>query len=296
MDIQIIKTFFSILRNGSFQDAARELGYAQSTITNQIQNLEAELGVVLIDRSKKLQLTRAGEMFIEPARQLLADYENLLLSVNEFADCTKGIVQIGAHEPFASYVLPKILNQFRIQYPLVEIDITIETSPALNRMVLESTLDFAICTLSTNDSDMNFEVISNSPIMLSVPASHHLATKNKVYLHDLENERILLSRPQSAAQKHLEELLSEKIEVYSPVYITNGTLPLLYVHSGFGICFTSSIMAEPCMPGVILKNVEDLKEIIVSGILIKKNKKLLTPATRTLASYIKDHAEHFLPK
>lgn len=289
MDIQVIKTFFSILKNGSFQEAAKELGYAQSTVTNHIQSLEAELGVVLLERGKKIRLTQAGELFKTPARHLLTEYENLITSVNEFSDNTKGVVQIGANEPIASHILPKILNDFRAQFPFINVEITIDTSITLNNMVIEGTLDFAICTLSTSDNDMSFFPILEFPILIAVPISHQLASKEKINLKDLRHERILIPRPQTSSLKKLEALLDKKIGPYEPVKITNMISPMSFVQNEFGIAFVSSIKAEPAIPGVVVKEIEDLKDKNVSGIFIKKDNRLLTPSTRNLVAFIKDN-------
>lgn len=288
MDIQVVKTFFSILKNGSFQEAAKELGYAQSTVTNHIQSLETELGVVLMERGKKIRLTQAGELFKNPAKQMLTDYENLMMSINEFSDNTKGTVQIGANEPIASRILPKILNAFHKQFPLINVEITIDTSIALNNMVIEGKLDLAICTLSINNNDMNFIPILELPILLAVPISHPLASKKKICLKDLRNERILMPRPQTSALKKLEDLLDKRTGPYVSVKITNMISPMAFVQNEFGIGFLNSLKVESSMPGVALKEIEDLKDKNVNGIFIKKDSRLLTPATRNLAAFIKD--------
>ena len=71
MDLKSVKTFETIARLGSFQKAADELKYVQSTVTMQIQKLESDLGVKLFERGRKIQLTEAGRVFFEKADLLL---------------------------------------------------------------------------------------------------------------------------------------------------------------------------------------------------------------------------------
>src|SRR4051812_43554305 len=117
MDLKAIKTFQTIARLGSFQKASDELNYVQSTVTMQIQKLESDLGVKLIQRGRKIQLTEAGRVFNEKADLLLKDLEYVQNSMDEWLHGETGKIRIGAIEPMAIYRMPNILSAFCEEYP-----------------------------------------------------------------------------------------------------------------------------------------------------------------------------------
>lgn len=118
MDFKTLKTFQAIVRTGSFNRAAEELSYAQSTVTMQIQKLEAQLGVQLLERGKQqVILTEAGRLFHEQSLQIVKDMERLQSSLADLQSGGAGSVRIGATDPTASYRLPQLLRIFMEQFP-----------------------------------------------------------------------------------------------------------------------------------------------------------------------------------
>src|SRR5699024_9164573 len=99
MDLRTIKTFKMIEKHGSFQKAAADLKYAQSTITTHIKKLESDLGTVLLDRGNNLQLTEAGRLLSEKGELLLKTYEHLQNSMKDLVQGEVATLRIGVMEP-----------------------------------------------------------------------------------------------------------------------------------------------------------------------------------------------------
>ncbi len=95
MDLKTLKTFQLIVSLGSFNRAAEELNYAQSTVTMQIQKLESDLGVQLIERGKGLQLTIAGRLFHERSLQIVKDLERLQSRISDLLLGEAGHIRLG---------------------------------------------------------------------------------------------------------------------------------------------------------------------------------------------------------
>jgi DNA-binding transcriptional LysR family regulator len=297
LDIQLFKTFLSIYRNESFQDTADELGYAQSTITNQMQNLEAELGLILIERSRKIRLTQAGEIFKTYAEQMLAVYENMLEAVGELSDESKGLVKLGTAEPFASYFLPKILCSYGERYPRIDIQLTVHESFILNEKVIEGKLNFAICPFTLSNSNTVFEPMLISPILLAIPEKHPLMQKEKIYFRDLRYERILVNKTKSAFYKNMVQMLNEYgASPFTLVEIVNSHLPIHFVQKEYGLSFIVDILADQTIPGVAIRRIEDCGLTSTFGIVKKKDRRLITPAAHSLEAYIKKYIEDYLSK
>ena len=103
MELKNLRTFQAVVDQGSYQRAAERLGYAQSTITVQIQQLEEELGVPLFERlGRRMVLTEAGERILPQARELLLGAERLLESGREDG-VLSGILRVDMAETLLCY-------------------------------------------------------------------------------------------------------------------------------------------------------------------------------------------------
>ena len=120
MEIEQVQYFVAIARLGSFSAAAEELYISQSSLSKQISALERELGLQLIDRSKrKIGLTEAGETFLKHALQLTAQYQAMLAELADHR--TNPTVSIVAIPVIAQYGITAYLAQLKSAYPQIQI-------------------------------------------------------------------------------------------------------------------------------------------------------------------------------
>ena len=124
LDLELLRTFVSVVHNGSFTAAARSLHRTQSTVSMQIQRLEEQLECALLHRQREgASPTHDGLWLLPRAQRLLA------LNDDVFAERklsrVAGLVRIGAIEHYATDVLPALLAQFCRQYPEVQFDLQI---------------------------------------------------------------------------------------------------------------------------------------------------------------------------
>ncbi|HAA8593156.1 TPA_asm: LysR family transcriptional regulator, partial [Listeria monocytogenes] len=119
MDLKNLLTFKTILETGSFQEAARKLNYAQSTVTTQIQQLEQELQVKLFDKiGRKMLLTSAGSDLLPSVNQILETY-NTMKNYSNNAEL-KGELRIAVPESILTYQMQSILKEFHEKAPNVK--------------------------------------------------------------------------------------------------------------------------------------------------------------------------------
>lgn len=120
MDLKNLLTFKTILETGSFQEAARKLNYAQSTVTTQIQQLEQELQVKLFDKiGRKMLLTSAGSDLLPSVNQILETY-NTMKNYSNNAEL-KGELRIAVPESILTYQMQSILKEFHEKAPNVKL-------------------------------------------------------------------------------------------------------------------------------------------------------------------------------
>lgn len=125
MELRNLNTFLRVADRASFSRAAEELGYTQSTVTAQIQQLEQELGLPLFDRlGKRIALTQAGETLVVHARALVQGAENAKLALRQPGP-PRGKLRLGAFTSLGAGPLPGLLRRYHMQYP--EVDLEIQT-------------------------------------------------------------------------------------------------------------------------------------------------------------------------
>ena len=182
MDLKTIKTFKTVVKFSSFQRAAEELNYAQSTITMHIKSLEEELNVTLLERGKNFQLTEAGRLLNDKGDLLLKGFDSLKNAMEELLNGESGVIRLGVMEPTASYRIPSILKQFIERYPKIQLSIQIHSNNALIDMVKKEEIDLALCTAPEMSQDTVFLPLFQEKVVLLVPESHPLSGNENVYL------------------------------------------------------------------------------------------------------------------
>lgn len=193
IELRQLKTFCTVAETGSFTKAAEELGYAQSSITAQIQSLEDELETRLFERlGRNIILSNNGKRLLVYARQII----NLSSEAKEVitGTSTKGTLTIGAPESLCVYRLPGILGEYRKRYPDVEI------------VVRTGACSDIFSWLKNNDIDISFligrelsfphliiESLISEPIALLSGPGHPLAEKGSVTPLDIIGEHLILT-------------------------------------------------------------------------------------------------------
>ena len=154
----------------SFSVGAERLNISQPSLSKQIQNLEAELGIKLFDRSTvPMKLTPAGEYFLRQAQSLLYQGDQLLRSMEEFKTEKKGRLTIGV-SPFRNLCLmPRIVEKIKEKYPCVQIVLREMSSDQLRKEAAEGIFDFAIVNLPVNEAALDVVLLEPECLAVAVP-------------------------------------------------------------------------------------------------------------------------------
>ena len=143
MDIRHFKTFKSIIEEGSFSKAAEKIGYTQSTVTSQIQQLEQELSIKLFEKiGRNMVLTPLGKDLISYTNELL-DTIKKIESIGKHNDI-KGDLRIAIAESLMSYKLQNVLKLFKQKAPNVKLSIISENCFVINNMLLKGEIDIGL--------------------------------------------------------------------------------------------------------------------------------------------------------
>ena len=150
----------------SISKAAQELYISQPALTRIISSVEKELGIMLFNRSVlPLQLTYAGERFLEEARRILDLDAALRKELQEISEAKRGHLSIGANYAANALWLPHILPVFRREYPGISISIFQQSSPLFEKELLKGDIDLAFTTQSAPSKSLSYVYLSSALLL-----------------------------------------------------------------------------------------------------------------------------------
>lgn len=124
MDVRALRTFIAIVENRGFAHAANALNYSQPTVSAHISGLEEDLGVELFFRDRRpVELTPPGAALLPHARVILNQLEAARGDVLDFLGAKRGTVRLGTYPSATAGYMPRLLQQFRSVYPLIDIQL-----------------------------------------------------------------------------------------------------------------------------------------------------------------------------
>lgn len=168
MHPRMLRAFLAVARSGNVTRAAEAVHLAQSSVSDQIQALEAELGASLFARTRLgLTLTPAGEALRSYAEDILALDQEARAAVEAAAGRMAGAVTIGALETIAAVKLPRWLSDVCKGHPDIDIRLTVAGSSELLRGLAEGGIDVAFCfDQGRLDERLARRVIAREPLVL----------------------------------------------------------------------------------------------------------------------------------
>lgn len=185
MDLKELTTFQTIVQEGTFSRAAEKLNYAQSTITNQIQRLERELGIQLFNRGWEAQLTTAGRLFADEVDRLILHWQEVAGLARSLEQEEIGTLRIGAIEAVLESVLPSALRRFQQMKTRIAWQITTGNTDRLAEAVLEDKIDWAICGEPSGSLPIYFEPMYEEKTVLIADRAHPLCGRSEVPFEEI---------------------------------------------------------------------------------------------------------------
>lgn len=194
MEIRHLRYFVAVARHLNFTAAAESLGVAQPPLSQQIRDLEAEIGTALFERTtRRVSLTRAGEDFLKQALAILQRAEDAVQRARAIGAGTAGILNVGLTGSVLTGPLGRAIQQFALNYPDVDLRIH-EMSPDRQIAALKSgQTDVSFLRCPPQDVDIVSTPAWTESVRVVLPKGHKLAAK-KVMLADLRDESFVFLR------------------------------------------------------------------------------------------------------
>jgi DNA-binding transcriptional LysR family regulator len=206
-----LHVFFTVAQCGTMAKAAAQLGVSAPTVSEVIADLEAGLGVRLLDRGPQgIEPTVYGEAFRRRGLSAFDELKQGIRDIEFLADPTSGELRIGCEESIAAATLPPIIQRFSDQFPGVVLDVDESDLRTYPPRVRERGLDLAIARLrpdmnSDPFNELNVEVLFNDHLVVAAGIQTRWARRRTIDLTELASARWILSAPNTWNYQIVEE-------------------------------------------------------------------------------------------
>ena len=193
MELYQLEYFLEAAHQRNFTRAAARLNLAQAALSEQMRNLEAELGTALFHRGRReTNLTKAGETLRTHAEDLLERAAIARRAVTDLIALRGGRLAIGTIPSVSACVLPDAIEAFRKKHPQVELALFEGTSEAVAHWVESGRVDFGIVQLPAAVGNFEASILFSEPFVLLTGKSHPIAKRRTIELARLAKEPFIL--------------------------------------------------------------------------------------------------------
>jgi DNA-binding transcriptional LysR family regulator len=275
MELRHLRYFVAVAEQLHFGRAANRLHTSQSSLSQQIRNLETELKVDLLRRVKRhVELTPAGNRFLQEARGILAAAERAAGLARETAreESRKFVIGISPETDWA--FLGKALRLFGEQAPSVEALFQNLTPEAQIEALRGGRIDIGFVGLPIEAEGVVSEVTGHEKLVVAISEEHPMARHERIRLKELSKEAYTLW-PRHLSPGRYDQLLSIfRRAGFGPPVTMEGGLPstqtvLGMVAAGLTVALVDPAIKQRAMPGVVFRPIEDRGVSTESGVIYR---------------------------
>ena len=223
MDIRNLRTFIRVAELNNFTKAAQSLGYSQSAVTVQMQQLETELGLPLFDRiGKNIKLNQYGLNFVDYAIRVIEAIEKAESFATE-AQNMKGYIRFGLVDSILNACFISILPEFNRRYPNIDVSISVGSARDIEAKIRANELDFAyLLDYKVPRKEWVRVREEIEPIIFVANPKNRLAGRETVSFEELIGERLILM-PAGEGYRYLfdDELAKRNLFAVPSIEIAN---------------------------------------------------------------------------
>ena len=298
LTLKQMRGFEAVVNAGSVSSAARELHLTPPAVSLQLRDLEAAIGIPLLERSDAgLVPTAAGQRLFELTRQLQDELDRFGESITELKGIDHGVVSVGVVST-ARYFAPMVLAEFMRIYEDIKIQLQVGNRDATMEKLENMELDFAITGLPPDHFEVKKEFISNHPQIVIAPPDHPLANKARIPLSELKNEIFLLREEGSGTRSMSDRLFarSKGMPRSGIEFGSNETIKQA-VMAGMGIALISAhtVAAEIKERRLVALDVKGTP-INRKWFVVKHANKRFMPSAQALWNFVARNGKHYLPQ
>src|ERR1700750_2912168 len=193
MELRQVRYFVAVAETLSFRQASKRLHVSQPSLSVQIKQLEDELGVFLLRRSKRhVEITRAGEVFLSAAREILLKVKQASAAALHTGSGEAGTIRLGFIPTASFHILPLLLQKIRSTLPLVNVELKEGPEAVQIAGIQSGAFDISLGHLGQSYDQIESMLLVREPVIVALPKGHKSARKKAVSLKDFEGELFVI--------------------------------------------------------------------------------------------------------
>jgi DNA-binding transcriptional LysR family regulator len=257
LDLATLSLFTLVVRTGSISQGAGLAHLAVGAASKRIADLEAAVGVALLERhSRGVRPTAAGQVLFERARGVLKEVEHLAADLSDYASGVVGVVRLWANTSAITQFLPRELNAFQALNPGIRIELEEQNSADIVLAVLDGRADFGIFADRTAAHGLDLLNYRSDRLVLVVPAGHPLQRRKAIrFAEVVDNDFVCLPRATSLSHRLHEEteLLGRRLRVR--IHVRSFDAMCQMVAAGMGVAVLPEAAIQPHLQSMHLRRI-----------------------------------------
>lgn len=292
MDSRKLRSFLAVAEELHFRRASERVHITQSGLSQQLRQLESELDVQLLHRTKRrVSLTRAGEVFYREAQKLLNSLDDAVRLARQTASGLRGRLIIGATAPALYIILPEILDEFYKLFPGVEIAVRQMTTSELETALLASEIDVGIAHPPLNERSLTCTTVAREPFVAVISSRNALAQKPALTIDDLVDEPLILFPRQISPQLYDGIIKLCHDAGFSPrdiIEVSPAQSIIALAGCGLGVGFIASKLQQHDRPLVVYRELRGPRPYLSLAVARRSQETL--PIVESFTSIAKDYS------
>jgi len=292
MELRHLRYFIAVAEELHFSKAAARLHIAQPPLSQQLQQLEAELGVQLFHRKTKrqVQLTEAGKVFLQEAYGLLKQLETAVALTQKIGRGQTGQLRIGFTSLVIYHLLPLILREFRQQFWEVELVLLELTTSQQEQALRDSRIHVGFAHPPLEDDTLSYQCIYFETLVVALPSTHTLTQKESIQVRSLLSEPLIMF-PRYLAPGLYERIISLFQQANFQPNITQEAIQMQtiigLVSAGMGVAVIPSSLQNLQRSGVVYRPIVEQVPVIETAVIWHQEN--LTPVVENFVQF----TQHF---
>ncbi|HLK60431.1 MAG TPA: LysR substrate-binding domain-containing protein [Chthonomonadaceae bacterium] len=260
MELRHLRYFIAVAEELHFGRAAERLCIAQPPLSQQIRQLEQELGFALFTRTqRRVEITPAGHLFLDEARELLANLEKAVAAGRRVARGEVGWLGIGFVGTATYEFLPAVLSAFRERYPEVELVLRELVSAKQAQALRDRRIHVGLARPAIQEEGIVSETVVREALVAALPESHPLAARERLSLPALAAEPFILF-PRQPRPSYAEAILALCAEAGFRPHVVQETAEIhtaiSLVAAGLGVTIVPASVQSAHWQGIAYRHFE----------------------------------------
>ncbi|MBD7995099.1 LysR family transcriptional regulator [Arthrobacter sp. Sa2CUA1] len=264
MDIRQLNYFIAVAEERHFGRAAKRLHMAQPPLSQQIRQLEEQLGVRLLNRTtRRVDLTAAGQLLLDRGRQIINDVATLQADVYQVGRGATGVLRVGFSGSATYGVMPRIVRQAKQVLPGLSLSLHGEMlTPFMEAGLRDGTLDAALLRPPVVSPDIDYRTVTREPLVAAIPSLSALAGVGPVAMNELQDQDFIAYGPESVLHRTTSDLCREAGFQPRIAQVVGETSTMLaFVAAGGGVAVMPSSVQAFQLEGVAYREIENVPDV-----------------------------------